>query len=191
MKGKTPLVTTTSAETSEDTLLDPTIEPGLTPPTPGESRRVVGEPIEAAPDSAPEPETTVLTDQERRDFASLMTCGRRSKTITVMGHPVVIQTLTTADEMRVGLFTKGYADTQLGFQRAYQVAVCAAGIREVQGKPLTSSLREITSEDEVFDKSVEAVKEFYPVVITQVYQAIMDLEREFAELAIKLGKLSG
>ena len=30
-----------------------------------------------------------------------------------------------------------------------------------------------------------------PIVVTQVYQAIMDLEREFAELAIKLGKLPG
>jgi hypothetical protein len=183
-------VTTTSAETSEDIPVDPTVEPGLNPPTPVESRRIVGEPIEA-PEPAPETEVTVLTDQERRDFASLMTCGRRSKTITIMGHPVVIQTLNTADEMRVGLYTKAYADTQLGFQRAYQVGVCAAGIREVQGKPLSSSLREITSDDEIFDKSVEAVQEFYPIVVTQVYQAIMDLEREFAELAIKLGKLSG
>ena len=120
-----------------------------------------------------------------------MTCGRRSKTITVMGHPVVIQTLTTADEMRIGLFTKKYLDSQLGFQRAYQVAVCAAGIRELQGRPLFTSLREITSEDEIFDKSVEAVQKLYPIVVTQVYQGIMDLEREFAELAIKLGKLSG
>lgn len=185
-------MTTPSANLSEDIPVDPAVEPGLTPPTANaETRRLVGEPVEVET-QVPEPEpVTVLTDAERRDFASLMTCGRRSKTITVMGHPVVIQTLTTADEMRIGLFTKTYADTQLGFQRAYQVGVCAAGIREVQGKPLFSSLRETTSEDEIFDKSVEAVSEFYPIVVTQVYQGIMDLEREFAELAIKLGKLSG
>lgn len=184
---------TVSAEPSQDTPVDPAVEPGLAPPTTpaGETRRVVGELIESPGEDDAPPPVTELTDQERRDFASLLTCGRRSKTITVMGHPVVIQTLTTADEMRIGLFTQKYADTQLGFQRAYQVGVCAAGIREVQGKPLFSSLREITSEDEIFDKSVEAVREFYPIVVTQVYQAIMDLEREFAELAIKLGKLSG
>ena len=51
--------------------------------------------------------------------------------------------------------------------------------------------REITSDDEVFDRSAAEIKKFYPIVITQIYQAIMDLEREFAELAIKLGKLSG
>lgn len=181
---------TTSAEPTVEAPVDPTVEPGIAPPTPpSQERRIVGELIE---ETVPEePVVTVLTDQERRDFASLMTCGRRSKTITVMGHPVVIQTLSTADEMRIGLFTKKYLDTQLGFQRAYQVAVCAAGIREVQGKPLFRELREITSDDEVFDKSVEAVQEFYPIVVTQIYQAIMDLEREFAELAIKLGKLSG
>ena len=186
-------MTTLSAE-QQDTPAppDPTLEPGLEPPAPREDRRIVGdlEP-DTAPTASTEPEVTELTDEERRDFASLMTCGRRSKTITIMGHPVVIQTLTTADEMRVGLFTKKYGDTQLGFQRAYQVAVCAAGIREVQGKPLNPSLREITSDDEAFDKAAEAVQEFYPIVVTQVYQAIMDLEREFAELAIKLGKLNG
>jgi hypothetical protein len=174
----------------EDIPVDPTVDPEITPPS--ESRRRVAEPVELTDVEPPElVPTTELTDTERRDFASLMTCGRRSKTITVMGHPVVIQTLTTADEMRIGLYTKKYTDTQLGFQRAYQAAVCAAGVREVQGGPLFTSLREITSEDEIFDKSVEAVSKFYPIVITQIYQGIMDLEREFAELAIKLGKLSG
>lgn len=174
----------------DETPVDPAVDPDLVQPT----RRIVAADavLEDEELPAPEPvEVTELTDQERRDFASLMTCGRRSKTITVMGHPVVIQTLTAADEMRIGLFTKSYIETQVGFQRAYQVAVCAAGIREVQGSPLFTSLREITSEDEIFDKSVEAVKGFYPIVISQIYQGIMDLEREFAELAIKLGKLTG
>ena len=182
---------TSEGTTVAEAPVDPAHEPDLAPP----DRRLVGAADESGDDGAAEApaveEVTELTDQERQDFASLMTCGRRSKTITVMGHPVVIQTLTTADEMRIGLFTKRYTDTQLGFQRAYQVAVCAAGIREVQGRPLFTSLREVTSQDEVFDRSVDAVKEFYPVVVTQVYQAIMDLEREFAELAIKLGKLPG
>lgn len=176
-----------------DTPIDPSVDPEIVPPT-APSRRVVA--TESAPDDEenprPEPvEVTELSPQERLDFASLMTCGRRSKKITVMGHPVVIQTLTAADEMRIGLFTKTYLESQMGFQRAYQVAVCAAGIREVQGQPLFTSLREVTSEDEIFDKSASEVQKFYPIVISQIYQGIMDLEREFAELAIKLGKLSG
>lgn len=173
--------------TSEDIPVDTSVDPDLAPPEP---RRVVGELVEEDHEHD-EPDVTKLEGQERADFAMLLTCGRRSKKIVVMGHPVVIQTLKTGDEMRVGLYTKKYLESQLGFQRAYQVAVCAAGVREVQGKPLFKELREVTDEDEIFDKNVEAVKEFYPVVVTQIYQAIMDLEREFAELAIKLGKLQG
>jgi hypothetical protein len=172
---------------SEDVPVDPSVDPDLAPP---ESRRIVGELIEVE-EGPSEPEVTELTDAERHDFATLLTCGRRSKKISVMGHPVVIQTLKTGDEMRVGLFTKKYLESQLGFQRAYHVAVCAAGIREVQGKPLFKDLREVTDEDEIFDKNVAAVMEFYPIVVTQIYQAIMDLEREYAELAVKLGKLKG
>lgn len=185
------MTTATSAEKKE-VPIDPAVEPGIEPPA-MPTRRVVAEEPGDDPQSPEKTPIVVteLTDSERADFASLMTCGRRSKTITVMGHPVVIQTLTTADEMRIGLYTKDFADTQLGFQRAYQVAVCAAGVREVQGKPLFTSLREITSDDKVFDRSAAEIKKFYPIVITQIYQAIMDLEREFAELAIKLGKLSG
>lgn len=167
---------------------DPSIVPGLAPPEP---RRVVGELIETAAPEEPETEVTELTDQERNDFASLLTCGRRYKTINVMGHTVKIQTLKTGDEMRIGLYTKNYLDSQLGFQRAYQTAVCAAGIREVQGKPLFSSLSAVTNEDEIFDKCVDAVKEYYPIVVTQIFSEIMNLEREFAQLAIKLGKLKG
>lgn len=173
---------------------DPAIDPDLAPPTPyEEDRQLVGELITADEEQAPEQlPVTELTDQERADFAALITVGRRTKKITVMDHSVVIQTLKTGDEMRIGLFTKEYLETQ-GFARAYQVAVCAAGIKEVDGKPLWQPLSasEALNEDEAFRKSVEIVEDYYPIVVSQVYQAIMNLEREFADLAIKLGKLPG
>lgn len=174
--------------TSEDIPVDPAVDPDLEPPA--SIRRIVGEPIEVEDEPSPV-EVTELTTEERNDFASLLTCGRRFKTVSVMGHPVKIQTLKTGDEMRIGLFTKKYLDSQLGFQRSYQVAVCAAGVRELQGKPLFSSLSPATDEDEIFAKSVETVQELYPIVVTQIFTEIMNLEREFAELAIKLGKLKG
>lgn len=174
--------------TPSDLPEDPTIDSDLAPPE--SSRRVVGELIETEEVQA-EPEVTELTPSERSDLASLMTCGRRYKTIAVLGHPVKIQTLKTGDEMRIGLFTKKYLDSQLGFQRAYQVAVCAAGVRELQGQPLFRELSPVTDEDEIFAKSVETVQDLYPIVVTQIFTEIMGLEREFAELAIKLGKLKG
>ena len=167
--------------------VNPAVDPDLIPPTAPEDRQIVGELVAEKP---PEPDVTELTDQERADFATLLTVGRRTKKITVMDHAVVIQTLKTGDEMRIGLFTKPYLETQ-GFSRAYQVAVCAAGIKEVDGKPLWRSLAETPDEDEAFRKSVEVVDDYYPIVVSQIYQGIMDLEREFADLAVKLGKLPG
>lgn len=72
---------------------------------------------------AKEEEVTELTDEERVLFQSLMTVGRRSKSIDVMGHTVVIQSLRVADDLRIGLWCKKYEETR-GFQRAYQQGVC-------------------------------------------------------------------
>ena len=197
---------------SDDVPVDPTIEPGIAPPTrkgkkkapttdhtvvfkdgsdleePAEfeDRTIVGELIEDEEDEVEERLT--LTLEERTDFAKLMTVGRRLKTIDVAGPKVTIQTLTSADEMRIGLHTKPYLDTQ-GFARAYHVGVCAAGIVEVKNQPLWQSLLPVEDPDEVFSKNVEALSKFYPVVISRIYDGIMELEREFAKLAIKLGKL--
>jgi len=171
----------------------PPIDPALTdtdlaPPQRHEDRRIVGELIEAEPD--PEDDVTVLTNEERRDFSMLLTIGRRTKKVTVMDHTVNIRTLKTADEMRIGLYTKEYLDSQ-GFSRAYQVGVCAAGVINIDGLPLYTPISEKESEDEIFLKTCEKVKEYYPIVISQIYDAIIALEREFADLALKLGKIPG
>ena len=191
----------------DDVPVDTTIEPGIAPPTridhtvtfgdqsdeiddgprQTEDRTIVGELVEAEQAEAP-PERLTLTHEERVDFSRLLSVGRRVKKIEVAGHRITIQTLKSADEMRIGLHTKPYLDTQ-GFARAYQVGVCAAGIVEISNQPLWESLLPIEDPDERFTKNVEALGEFYPIIITRIYQAIMDLEREFAQLAIKLGKL--
>ena len=134
-------------------------------------------------------EATELTDEERVLFQSLMTVGRRSKSIDVMGHTVVIQSLRVADDLRIGLWCKKYEETR-GFQRAYQLGVCAAGIRTIDGKPLYESLTP-SAEDEIFEAKVEKLENYYPIVINQIYNAIIGLDSEFAELAMKLGKLKG
>lgn len=172
-------MTTSSSEAP----VDPAFDPDLVPP---EIRRLVEEP-EEAPDEDKVPEVTTLTDEERRDLTTLMTVGRRVKTLTVMNHRIKVQTLKSADEMRIGLYTKPYLGSQ-GFARAYQVAVCAAGIMEVDGSPLYSSLRQEKDPDALFAKCIEQVEQFYPMVVSQIYDEISGLEKEFAELAEKLGK---
>ena len=163
-------------------------DPDFAPPRREEDRTIVGELIE---DEIPEEEQkTELTAEERRDFSRLLTMGRRVKKIVIMDHPVTVQTLKTTDEMQIGLYTKPYLESQ-GFSRAYQVGMCAAGVVDIDGSPLYEPISQAEDESSIFSQRADKVKEYYPIVVTQIYQAIVDLEREFADLAIKLGKLSG
>jgi len=168
----------------------------LRPPEPQATEPVLGtddEPPFPTTEETPvhtEPEITELTDEERALFRQLMTVGRRTKTIDVMGHQVSIASLRVSDELRIGLYCKPYEGIKME-PRAYQLAVCAAGIQSVDGQPLYQPLTGAESEDELFTKRVEILENYYPIVITEIYRAIMDLDVEFAELAEKLGKLKG
>lgn len=135
-------------------------------------------------------EVTELSDEERQWFNTLMTVGRRSKTINVMGHSVVIQNLCTDDDLRIGLFCKEFQGAAPADQRAYQLATCACGIRAIDNQPIHQPLGEI-SDDEIFDVKITKLRKYYPVVITQIYREILSLDGEFIELAQKLGKLEG
>lgn len=190
---------------SEQPPVDTSIDPDLAPPDPvvrsrrtakkpPQDRHIVGKLIteDATEEVEPEPE---LSTQERADLASLLTVGRRHKKIRVGGHSITIRTLDSGDEMRIGLYTKPYLDSQ-GFARAYQVGCCACGIVEIENEDLWDALekkplKEITDEDEIFAKNCEALGKLYPIVVAEIHTEIMRLEREFAELYIKLGKSDG
>lgn len=167
-------------------------EPILTPPEPfyseGEERQKVATPEEEL--AATGEEVTELSAEERGWFEALLTVGRRAKTITVMGHEVVIQNLNTDDDLRIGLFCKEFQAAPPADSRAYQLATCACGVRSVDGLPLYQPLGN-TSEQEMFDQKVAKLRQYYPVVITQIYREILALDGEFMELAQKLGKLNG
>ena len=135
-------------------------------------------------------ELTELTDEERLWFSTLMTVGRRAKTIEVMGHTVVIQNLNTDDDLRVGLFCREFQGAPPADQRSYQLAVCAAGIRTINGLPVYQPISEVSA-DEAFTARVDRLRKYYPVVITRIYREILALDGEFVELAQKLGKLEG
>lgn len=132
---------------------------------------------------------TVLSEDERLDFSSLLTVGRRSKRLMIADHEVTIETLTVADEMRIGLYTKPHMGSQ-GFSHAYRIGVLASGVREINGQPVFRTLKEL-SKQEYFDKAITVFEEYYPIVVDRLFTEIMNLDREFAELAIKTGKLPG
>ena len=144
---------------------------------PPESRRIVGELI--TEEISEDEQVTTLTDEERADFATLVTIGRRTKDIVVMDHAVTIRTLKTGDEMRVGLYTKEYLDSQ-GFSRAYQVGVCAAGVVEIDDAAL---LPVVGQSLPGYSVTADKISEYIPSSL-QIYDAIIALERT-ADLALK------
>lgn len=153
-----------------------------------ETRRVVGEIV--TEEVEVEDPVVKLTDEERSLFRSLMTVGKRTKTLAVLDHSVLIETLNIDDELQVGLACKEYEGTK-AFARAYQLAICAAAIKEVDGIPLYQGLSDDVEPSEVFTKKLEKLKKYYPVVLYKIYRGVLELEQEFAELVEKLGKQQG
>ena len=144
--------------------------------------------VPEAPFAAPEEEGVELSPEEEVMFASLLTCGRRTKTLRVLDHTVVVESLNCDDDLRIGLYMKDYTGT-IGEQRAYQVGVAAAGIRTIDGRPLVQQL--YPDADAFFDEKVAKVVKMYPTVVGHIYRAVIDAEKEFVELVTRLGKLPG
>lgn len=161
---------------------DPTEVPPPPPPSPGEEGERGGRLVVE--------ETAELSPEEQLTFASLLTCGRRTKTLHILDHTVVVQTLCGSDDLRIGLYAKPYGET-VGEQRAYRIAVCAAGIVSIDGQPLVGSLFEQADNDALFDQKVKIVEKMYPTVITAIYKGVLEAEKEFVELVTRLGKSFG
>jgi hypothetical protein len=180
-------------------------DPRMTPPSPIDPRLIMNStnasempppvvPTAVEQDDFPPPGDEELgeplTSEESVNFASLMTCGRRSKTLRILDHIVVIQTLCGSDDLRIGMYAKPYAGTA-GEQRAYQIAVGAAAIRSINGQPIVPTLFENTDEDALFDQKIKKVEGMYPTVINAIYKGALAAEREFVELVDRLGKSFG
>lgn len=143
---------------------------------------------EALPEPEPDPDVEEFTPEERATFSSLMTVGAALKNHSVLGHDVLLATPNVDDELRVALFTKEYRDTD-GFSRAFQVAIVAASIREVNGEPFYSSLVAVPDDNEVYAAKVAKLRKFHPLSISIMYQKVIEMEQEYAQMAQKLGKL--
>lgn len=133
-------------------------------------------------------DVTELSPEERSRFQSLLTIGQTTKKVDVLGHPVVIKTMTVADELMVGLESQKYRGSE-AFPRAYQSAVLAASVVTIDEKQLYVPISPEESDSEVFQKRLEKIHALYPIVVSEIYRHYMDVEKDFAQLAQKLGKL--
>ena len=169
-------------QTTEPPFIEPQSIPTPVPPS-EETRRLVADPVESENVYTP-------TADERDQFRTLMACGKRPKTIDVLGHTVEIESLNVDDDLRIGLFTKDYRDSD-AYARAIHVGTCAAGIRTVDGRLLYTPISSEESSETIFRAKVKVLLKYYPVVVTEIYREILMLDAEFAELATKLNLLTG
>lgn len=146
-----------------------------------------GETGEAGNDSDEE-ETVELTPEERQQFRTLLSIGRRTKKISIFDHSVVIRSLNCDDELRIGLYVRDHRDST-GFSRAYQCATVAASIKSVDDEVWDFGLTSEPDPDAVFERKHKKVVDLHPMVVQMIYNEITKLDLEFAELAAKVGKL--
>jgi hypothetical protein len=174
--GPVPITSAPPPETGYEGFGDPV------PPPIEETRRLVAD--------TQSDDITALSEQDRHSFDTLLSCGRRSKTIEVMGHKVSIESLNVDDDLRIGMFTKDYRESD-AFARAVQVATVAAGIRTINNRPIVPGALSPEATQANFQAKVDKLVTYYPIVITEIYREILNLDAEFADLALKLGKLKG
>lgn len=179
---------------------DESVDPDLEPPRPRTKAEGVESPEEELPDRVrvgddepeeddkPDAGNTELTEEERESFRNLMTVGRRTKTVTIFDHKVVLASLNVDDEVVIGQATKDFVGSQT-FPRVWQSATVAAAIRSVDGEAWGQSLFSDAEPETRFMDKWEKVRRFYPLIVQYLYNEVIQMESEFAELARKLGKL--
>lgn len=171
-------------ELSDDDLLKP---PAPAPDNSDSEPIRVGEP-EAEPEDEDEDPIEVFSKEDRDTFASLMTIGTRSREFSVLGHVVKMKTPNTDDELRVAQASKEFRETE-GFVRSYQAAVLACTLVEVNGEPIFQSLTPVEDPQERFEQTLKKVRQMYPLVVSMLYQKVIEMEQGYADMAHKLGKL--
>jgi len=130
------------------------------------------------------------SEEERDLFANFLNVGKQTKTITVMGHKVGIESLNIDDNLRIGTFTKDYLGTE-AYAEAVRVATCAAAIRTVNGRPLYTPFSQDESPESIFEARLQKLLKAHTSIVMETYPHVLNLDVKFAELAIQLGKLKG
>lgn len=182
---------------------DETVDPDIEPPR---QRRKAAEGVESSPEEQPdrirvdddpeeefeEPDDpdpyTTLSAEERESFRNLLTVGRRTKTVTLFDHKVVLASLNVDDEVMIGQATKDHVGSQT-FPRVWQSATVAAAIRSVDGEAWGQGLYADAEASTLFEEKWAKVRRMYPLVVQYLYNEVTNMEAEFAELARKLGKV--
>jgi hypothetical protein len=137
-----------------------------------------------------QPEPLPEFDQRcRQDFDGLLYLGALERQFAWLGHTFVIRTLNSAELVEIGLLVKEYSGSD-SYLRAYQGAVTAACVRQVDGKPIP--VIPISDSDTALRERFNWImRHWFPPTLDQVYQEYILLETRAREVIEAMGKASG
>lgn len=115
----------------------------------------------------------------------LIWLGYLSDSFALFGHHFVVRTLTRGDRLAVTLLTKEWEDT-LGMADAYQTAVVAAALVEVDGHPLTEIVPRPDRTEQI-RANFGLVRTWYEPVVEAVFERVarLNVRQEAAFTALQ------
>lgn len=126
----------------------------------------------------------------RQDFEGLLYLGRLTDSFTWLGHRFVIRTLSAGDILEVGLLHKPYVGS-LADVKAYQAALVAACVVEVDGKPMPTPLTNERADTELVNRFEYVLRSWFPPTLDAVYERYRLLEARVEEVIEAMGKAPG
>lgn len=161
--------------------------------TPGNVGDTSGEDGEApggqSPGEAQDQEDTPGFDPRYKDdFIGLMYLGRLSHTFDLLGHEVVIRTLTTEELAEISMFMKPYEGTahREGIYAAVIAGVCT---ESVDGQPLPQPITRNSTG--ALERIRYSLKNWLPPVHNRIFQEYYALDLRASRVLDQMGKQSG
>lgn len=130
-----------------------------------------------------EVEKITFTESEESLLKTHLLNGSRTKTVDVLGHSILLRTISVREELEVISLIKEWEETR-GLSKAFKTAVLAAAIVTIDGEPLYTPLS--TEEKSTLPKKFEKVGKFYPLFVNRIYEGFRELEEDTDKLLQKL-----
>lgn len=126
----------------------------------------------------------------RDELRGLIYLGALSDEFDWLGHHFKIRTLTTGELAEVALIAKPYAGSEAAL-KAWQAAIVAACVVEVDGQPIALPLTSDVDDTLVRAKFRYVMDKWFPPVLDVVYNRYVGLEYVVREVLEAMGKASG